>query len=100
MIIVLEASISLLTSYRASTLSRERPLSIVQPSTTWIMLLRSKNRSSLPMEIVPVLNMVDFSDELFLDCITCVKTVKGAAHHQLEIVVGLLNLCDVYVLEL
>ncbi len=98
--IVLEASISLLASHRAPTFPRERPLSIVQASTTWIVLLRSENRSSLPMEIVPVLDMVDFRDELFLDSITCVKTVKGATNHQLKIVVGLLNLCDVDVLEL
>ena len=44
--------------------------------------------------------MVNLRYELFLDSITCVKTVKVATHHQLEVVISLLNLSDIDVLEL
>ena len=55
---------------------------------------------ALPMEVLPILDVVDLGDELFLDRLTRMKTVKGLANHELEVVVCLLNLTDIDRLEL
>ena len=69
-------------------------------ATVTAMVLRSQDGSAFAMEVMPVLDVIDLRDELFLDCITSVKTVKGLAHNILQIVVGLLNFSDVHGLEL
>ena len=69
-------------------------------ATIAAMVLRSQDGSAFAMEVVPVLDVIDLRDELFLDRITSVKTVKGLAHNILQIVVGLLNLGDVHGLKL
>ena len=69
-------------------------------ATISAMVLRSQNGSAFAMEVMPVLDVIDFRDELFLDRVTSVKTVKGLTHNILQIVVGLLNLSDVHGLKL
>lgn len=64
------------------------------------MVLRSQDGSAFAMEVMPVLDVIYLRDELFLDRITSVKTVKGLTHNILQIVVGLLNLSDVHGLKL
>ena len=79
-----------------------RPLSLLQLilATVTVMVLRSQDGSAFAMEVMPVLDVINLRDELFLDCITSVKTVKGLAHNILQIVVGLFDLSDVHGLEL
>ena len=54
----------------------------------------------LTMEVLPVLNVIDLGDELFLDRIAGVEAVKGLPHHELQVVVGFLDLADVDPLQL
>ena len=54
----------------------------------------------LAMEVRAVLNVVDLRDELFLDRVAGMQAVKRLLHHELQVVVGLLNLADVDSLEL
>ena len=49
---------------------------------------------------MPVLDVVDLGDKLLLDRLTRVQVVKGLTHHNLYVVVGLLNLTDVDRLKL
>ena len=57
-------------------------------------------RVPLPVEVVPVLDVVDLRDELFLDRVTGMQAVELAPHHMLQVVVRLLDLADVDRLEI
>ena len=54
----------------------------------------------LAMEVRAVLNVVDLRDELFFDRFAGMQAIKRLLHHELQVVVGLLNLADVDSLEL
>ena len=54
----------------------------------------------LAVEVRAILNVVDLRDKLLLNRIASMKAVKRLLHHELQVVVGLLNLADVDALEL
>ena len=54
----------------------------------------------LAMEVLPILNVIDLRNELLLDGVAGVKAIKRLPYHELQVIVGLLNLTDVDPLEL
>ena len=54
----------------------------------------------LAVEVRAILNVVDLRDKLLLNRVASMKAVKRLLHHELQVVVGLLNLADVDALEL
>ena len=58
------------------------------------------HRVLLPVEVLPILNVVDLGDEFLLDRVARMQAVERLADHELEIVIGLLDLTDVDRLKL
>ena len=58
------------------------------------------HRVLLPVEVLPILNVVDLGDEFLLDRLARMQAVERLADHELEIVIGLLDLTDVDRLKL
>ena len=52
------------------------------------------------MEILSILDVIDLGQEFLLDAVRGVEEVESLTHSNLEEVVGLLDLCDVEVLQL
>ena len=74
-----------------------RPSSLTVLFTIWLTL--EIECLSLPVEVLPILDVVHLGNELLLVAVRGVQTIIALRDQALEVIVGLFNLVDVDFLE-